>query len=84
MRNVVKEALTLPQFLQRKQVLESYKSFLKLLRHLEEKDRSYYKESIRDEYKRNKGTSDVKHLLNYANQQLRLLENNLIMSNRLK
>jgi hypothetical protein len=73
-------ALTLAQFILRKEVLDSYKKFMVLTRNLKEVDRIYYRQMIREDYKGNKDKKEVKHYLQYANQQLRILETNLTMS----
>lgn len=73
-------AFTLKQFILRKEVLDSYKKFMVLTRNLEKEDRIYYRRMIREDYKRNKDKEGVKHYLQYANQQLRILETNLTLS----
>ncbi|XP_069488530.1 LYR motif-containing protein 2 isoform X1 [Ambystoma mexicanum] len=74
-------ALTLKQFLRRQQVLSLYRKIFQTIRQIpNEADRRYMKDWAREEFKRNKETTDevtIRMMLTQGNLQLRELERSL-------
>lgn len=73
----------------RKQVLSTYRNFQRLTKFLPESDREFTRKWIRQDYDAHKDISEpvfwinqdrIKTHLQYANQQLRILEQNLTIS----
>ncbi|XP_062980948.1 LYR motif-containing protein 2 [Elgaria multicarinata webbii] len=74
-------ALTLKQFLRRQQVLQLYRKILQAIRQApKEADRHYLRDWAREEFKRNKDTTDedaIRMMITQGNLQLRELERTL-------
>ncbi|XP_034264873.1 LYR motif-containing protein 2 [Pantherophis guttatus] len=74
-------ALSLKQFLRRQQVLQLYRKILRTIRQIpNEADRCYMRDWAREDFKRNKETTDedtIKMMITHGNLQLQELERTL-------
>uniref|UniRef100_A0A8C6VEC3 LYR motif-containing protein 2 n=1 Tax=Naja naja TaxID=35670 RepID=A0A8C6VEC3_NAJNA len=74
-------ALSLKQFLRRQQVLQLYRKILRTIRQIpNEADRRYMRDWAREDFKKNKETTDedtIKMMITHGNLQLQELERTL-------
>ncbi|XP_034017597.1 LYR motif-containing protein 2 [Thalassophryne amazonica] len=77
-------ALSLKQFLQRQKVLGIYRKMLRTIRQVpDEADRKYLRDWARDEFKRNKNTTNqdaIRMMITQANNHLEELRKSLALA----
>uniref|UniRef100_A0A4W5NHM8 LYR motif-containing protein 2 n=1 Tax=Hucho hucho TaxID=62062 RepID=A0A4W5NHM8_9TELE len=78
-------ALTLKQFLQRQKVLSLYRNMLRTIRQVpDEGDRKYLRDWARDEFKRNKNSTNqdaIRMMITQANMHHDELQSSLALAN---